>query len=401
MGALPLQKRILYTLSLGHMVTDINAGALPIFLAIFKDEFALSYALAGMVITLANLSSSVIQPLFGYLSDKRQMRWLLPGGCLLAGLGIAAIGFAPNYYVLVTTVFISGLGSAAFHPEASKSAHYATGPLNASSMAVFSVGGNLGVGLGPMLASLVLFIGGIKASWLLLIPTVITVLLLYHTLPAIKRNMEASELKKATAAPAAKTSYNPVVSLAILIVVVVMRAWLQTGLSTFIPFYYINYLHYSEAFASTMLTVFLVSGAIGTLIGGKIADFWGSKKLIILSMLPLIPLVYLFPYTSSLMSALLLSLCGLTMFSSFAPAIVMGQALMPRHVGMASGLMMGFAFGIGGMGAPLLGTIADTWDFLLVFQVLAIIPLLVAALAMLLPDLRQSPVKVVKNTSAV
>ncbi|NLW07962.1 MAG: MFS transporter [Clostridia bacterium] len=396
-----MRKRILYTLSLGHLVTDIYGGALPIFLAVFKEQLGLTYAAAGMVITLANLSSSVIQPLFGYLSDQHQLRWLLPGGCLLAGLAMAAIGYVPNYYLLVAVVFISGLGAAAFHPEGSKAAHYVAGPLNATSMSVFSVGGNLGYGMGPMFASLILLIGGLKATWLFLIPTLITSLLLYHALPIIADSAKTGGQAKVAASQTEKINYNPVIALAILILIVILRALLQIGLSTFIPLYYINYLNYSEAFASTMLTIFLISGAIGTMIGGRIADYWGAKKLIILSLLPLIPLIYLFPYTGGLLTALLLIFTGLSLVSSYAPAVVMAQALIPRHVGMASGLMMGFAMGVGGMGAPLLGTIADTWGFTLVFQALAVIPLLAAILALLLPDLRQSSVKLVKNTKAV
>lgn len=392
-----MQKRILYILSLGHLVTDINQGVLPIFLAVFKDEFGLSYAVAGTVITMSNLSSSVIQPLFGYLSDRRQMRWLLPGGCLLAGLAIAAIGLVPNYFFLIATVFISGLGVAAFHPEASKSAHYISGPLKASSMAVFSVGGNLGYGLGPMLASLILFIGGVRASWLLLIPTFITVLLLSHTLPAIERAVKITGQAAVTTSQSAKINKNPLIALGTLILVVIIRAWLQIGLSSFISFYYINYLNYDETFASTMLTVFLVSGAVGTMVGGKIADYWGAKKIIVLSLLLLVPLIFLFPYTHGLLTAFLLALTGFAIVSSYAPAVVMAQALMPRHVGMASGLMMGFAMGTGGLGVPLLGKIADSWDIMLVFRVLAVMPLTAAALALLLPDLRQSPAILVKE----
>jgi len=392
-----MQKRILYILSLGHLVTDINQGVLPIFLAVYKEQFGLSYMIASLIVALSNLSSSVIQPLFGHWSDRRQIRWLLPGGCLLAGLGMAAIGLVPNYFFLLVVVFISGLGVAAFHPEAAKSAHYISGPLQASSMAIFSVGGNLGFGLGPIIASLIITIGGLRASWLLLVPTVITVLFLAQTLPAIGRAVNIPRRAAVTESPLAKTSHRPAVALTILILVVVMRSWLHMGLVTYISFYYINYLKFNEAFASAMLTVFLVAGAMGTLAGGKIADYWGTKKIITASLLLLGPLVFLFPSTQGLWSALLLAIIGFVLVSSFAPAVVMAQALMPQHVGMASGLMMGFAMGAGGLGVFLLGGIADARGILFVFQLLAIIPALAAGLALLLPDLRQTPAILVKE----
>ncbi|MDN5326874.1 MAG: transporter, family, fosmidomycin resistance protein [Moorella sp. (in: firmicutes)] len=386
-----MRKRILYLLGLGHMVIDIYQGLLPIFLSVYKNEYGLSYAAAGLVVFLSNISSSVIQPLFGYWSDRHQMRWLLPAGCLVAGLGMVAAGYAANYYLLVAAVFISGLGVAAYHPEASKSAHYISGPRQASSMSIFSVGGNLGFGLGPLIATFILSHGGLRASWMLLIPTAIIVVLLSHALPVLGRAMAGGHQVPPAGNPRAKTGQAPLVAIILLVLVVIMRSWLQSGLTYYIPFYYLNYLHGNEHFASSMLSIFLMAGAVGTLVGGRLADYWGTKKMIIGSMLVLIPMVVAFPYIQGAWVAILLALSGFALVSTFAPAIVLAQNILPEHVGVASGLMMGFAIGTGGLGTFLLGSIADAHGVPFTIQIMAVIPAIGAILAFFLPDLRRRP----------
>lgn len=386
-----MRKRILYLLGLGHMVIDIYQGLLPIFLSVYKNEYGLSYAAAGLVVFLSNISSSVIQPLFGYWSDRHQMRWLLPAGCLVAGLGMVAAGYAANYYLLVAAVFISGLGVAAYHPEASKSAHYISGPRQASSMSIFSVGGNLGFGLGPLIATFILSHGGLRASWMLLIPTAIIVVLLSHALPVLGRAMAGGHQVPPAGNPRAKTGQAPLVAIILLVLVVIMRSWLQSGLTYYIPFYYLNYLHGNEHFASSMLSIFLMAGAVGTLVGGRLADYWGTKKMIIGSMLVLIPMVVAFPYIQGAWVAILLALSGFALVSTFAPAIVLAQNILPEHVGVASGLMMGFAIGTGGLGTFLMGRIADAHGVPFTIQIMAVIPAIGAILAFFLPDLRRRP----------
>jgi FSR family fosmidomycin resistance protein-like MFS transporter len=388
-----VRKRILYLLSLGHLVTDVNQGLLPIFLSVYKEQAALTFTAASIIPALSTISSSVIQPLFGYLSDRYQLRWLLPAGCLLAGLGMAAFGLVPNYYLLTAIVFVSGLGVAAYHPEASKSAHYISGPMQASSMAVFSVGGNLGFGLGPIIASLILSHGGLKSSWLVIFPTALTVALLVHTMPAIGRTMTAGQRVAAAGQKGEKYSRTSLAAITLLVLVVILRSWLHTGLTYYIPFYYQHYLHGDAALASTMLSIFLIAGAVGTLVGGRLADYWGTKKMILASMLALIPLVLAFPYVKGYWVAILLALSGFFVVSTFAPAIVLAQSLMPRHIGMASGLMMGFAIGTGGLGLILLGGIADARGVPFVIHLLAIIPALAAAMTLPLPDRRRHPAR--------
>ncbi|MGI9951541.1 MFS transporter [Moorellaceae bacterium AZ2] len=382
-------KRFLYLLSLGHLMTDVNQGLLPIFLPIYKELLGLSFTAAGLVSLMSFVSSSIIQPLFGFWSDRRASRWLIPAGCWVAALGMALAGWAPTYLALVTAVFLSGLGVAAYHPEASKAAHYLSDQHQASSMAVFSVGGNLGFALGPVVAAWLLAHGGLKSSPLLLIPAGILSLLLWRQLPSLNRAVaEPYSREKKAGFPdqrSASSAHN-FKALLLLLVIVVIRSWLQAGLTNYIPFYYINYLQGDPSFSSMLLTVFLVAGAVGTLVGGRIADRWGCKNMILASLSIMVPIVLLFPHTRGPWLFVLLALGGFTLISTFAPAIVLAQNLMPGHVGMASGLMMGFAIGTGGIGLVIMGTVADAFGVPTALTSMALIPALGFVLTLFLPD---------------
>ncbi|MDN5346909.1 MAG: transporter, family, fosmidomycin resistance protein [Clostridia bacterium] len=387
-----MQKRILALLSFGHMVTDINQGLLPIFLTILKEQMGLSYMAVGVVVMASNISSSVIQPLFGYWSDRTSNRWLLPAGVFLAGAGMALAGLAPNFWSLLLAVLISGLGIASYHPEASKTAHFASGRLQASSMAIFSVGGNLGFGLGPLIAGAILSYGGLKASPLLILPAALTALLLWLSLPAIARVIAAREAAEYTLTRQKEVKANAHLGgLVLLITIVILRSWLHAGLTNYIPLYYVNYLHGDPTFASTLLSIFLISGALGTLLGGRAADYWGPKKMILLSMAVMIPLVLIFPRAQGAWVVAVIAISGFFLISTFATTIVMAQALLPQYVGMASGLMIGFAIGTGGVGVTFLGAIADRWGVPFTLSLMAAIPVLALILALFLPDLRRTP----------
>ncbi|KUK12762.1 MAG: Major facilitator superfamily MFS_1 [Moorella sp. 60_41] len=382
-------KRFLYLLSLGHLMTDVNQGLLPIFLPIYKQVLGLSFTAAGLVSLISLISSSVIQPFFGFWSDRRAGRWLIPAGCLVAALGMALAGWAPNYAALVAAVFLSGLGVAAYHPEASKTAHYLSDRHQATSMAVFSVGGNLGFALGPAVAAGLLALGGLKASPLLLIPAGLLSLVLWTQLPSLEGAVKGSSSHKREGAPRAEASaagHPNVRAMILLLVIVIMRSWLHVGLTNYIPFYYINYLQGDPAYSSMLLTVFLLAGALGTLAGGRIADRWGCKNMVLVSLALMVPMVLLFPRTEGVWLFVLLAVGGFTLVSTFAPTIVLAQNLMPGHVGMASGLIMGFAIGTGGIGLVIIGAVADALGVPAALASMALIPALGFALTLFLPD---------------
>lgn len=374
--------KILLLLSLGHLATDLNQGALPVILPLLKSHFQLSYAIAGIIPLVSNLSSSVIQPLFGMLSDKYKCIWLLPLGCFAAALGIGMLGIIDNYLLTLLLILITGFGIAAFHPEGAKVAHFAAGGQRASAMSVFSVGGNLGFAFGSLVMAKLLAMGGLPYSIYMLIPGSVVALLFLANLRSIPQESQV-ETKTEPQKAAQSAKIMPVL---LLIGVVVVRSWVQYGLSYYIPFYYINYLKTDQLFASNVLFVYLLAGAIGTLAGGPLSDYLGRKKVITGSMLLMPPLLLTFIFAKSvIISMVVLFIAGTVLVSTFSTTIVLGQEFMPNNVGIASGLMIGLAVGTGGIGLIVLGALADATSEHVAMVAIALLPLVGAILSCMLP----------------
>lgn len=374
-------------LSFGHLVTDIYQGSLPAILPFVKARLDLSYTLAGVILLAANFTSSLLQPLLGYWSDKQERAVLLPLGCLAAGFGLTLLPLAPGFGAVLLLVVVSGLGVAAYHPEGYKTAAFFTGERKATGMSVFSVGGNLGFALGPILAL------GVITSWsfghlplLLAFALMATGLLLYNWRALHHAKPPALDPER----PAPAAAPQAYLALFLVIAVVVMRSWTQMGLMAYIPFYYIDYLKGNALYAGQLVSVFLLGGAAGTVAGSLIADRVGHRRFLRGSLLaaslalPLI-LVGRGPWLFAV-----LALAGLALISSFTVTIVMAQRLLPRNLGIASGLMVGFAIGAGGLGVTLLGFVADRFGVPAALHSILLLPLLGLGLSLLLPDPDQS-----------
>ncbi len=391
-----INKKALALLGTGHALTDINQGALPMILAFIQPVFALSQLQVGIVMLAFNLSSSVIQPVFGIFSDRFNAAWLVPLGCLTAGMGMALTGYSSNYPILLLMALISGLGVAAYHPEGSKFARLVSGPRKASGMSIFSVGGNLGFALGPLLATFFYGLAGLKGTAGFLLLNGVMTIVLWSSLATFTGKRQSSETIKAPSA--AKTenqsriNYRKVIiPLSLLLVVVIMRSWVHFGIVTFLPQYYVHNLHASEVYAASLISLFLLAGALGTIAGGPAADRWGLKKIIVGSMALLIPLLLLFVSVSGVWVTVVLALLGFTIISTFAITVVFGQELLPENVGLASGLMLGFAVGMGGVGTTLLGWVADHWGLPAVFHTMIIFPAIGLLTALFLPGKDKLP----------
>ena len=379
----------LWLLSIGHLTVDLCQGALPILTPLLAKSLDLNYSQVGLVALAFTFSSAIIQPLFGVLSDRRGMPWLMPLGLLLSGVGLALVGIVPTFGLLLVAVLLSGIGVAGYHPEGSKMAHYVSEDEKAgASMAIFSVGGNLGNGLGPILAIFVLSFAGLKSVHHIMIPGIAVGLVFIYFLPRFRKiliNYTAVGGK----APLQNSgrSKTRAGSLIFLMLFVTVRSWIQAGLVYFIPFYYQDLTGFSAP--EYLVSIFLIAGAAGTVLGGPFADRFGGRRGLLISMI--ISLITVYPFLhlqGNLLIPLLAFVAGAALISSFSTTVVFGQRLLPNNIGLASGLLLGFGVGMGSVGVTLLGVIADHAGLPFTMNIICLLPVLGIIFALVLPDIR-------------
>jgi FSR family fosmidomycin resistance protein-like MFS transporter len=372
-------------LSSGHMATDLAQGSLPALLPFLTEKFDLSYTMVGAIVLAATISSSIIQPAFGLWSDARGALWLLPGGVALAGIGMALASLAPTYALVMLAVVASGVGVAAYHPEGSKFASYVSGRRRASGMSLFSVGGNVGFALGPLLASfLVITLGlGLEGGVFLAVPGLVVAALL---VPALSHLGSFAPSENDGSVHGDEPSQPR--GLALLLAVVGLRSLAHMGLFTFVPLYEIQRGN-SAGYGTRLLALFLFAGAVGTLLGGPLADRFGRRTVLLGSFVAATPLIVVYVLVGGPLGAVALALAGAAVIGTFGVSLVMSQEYMPGRVGMASGLSIGMAIGLGGIAALFLGALADGLDLETAVLATAAGPALCIVLTLLLPASRR------------
>jgi FSR family fosmidomycin resistance protein-like MFS transporter len=377
-----VDKRGMAALSTGHLATDFANGALPALLPFLVDEFDLSYLQAGLVMLAWAVSSSVVQPLFGLWSDRRGAIWLLPLGLALGGAGIGLAAAAPSYAAVLVFVVVSGLGTAAYHPEASKFAAYVSGARRASGMSLFSIGGNVGYAIGPIAATVLVVHLGLDGGLLLALPPFVAAVLLLAVLPYLRRfRPAADDTRHAEGGPDRPRA------MLVLLSVIGVRNITWFGLITFVPLYEVERGH-SEAYGNRLLATMLLAGGIGTLVAGPLADRVGRRPVLVASVAATGPLVLVYLLAGGLVGTLALAFLGVCVIGTFGVTMVMGQEYLPRHIGVASGLTVGLAIGLGGVAAVVLGAVADAVDLETALAFCAVAPVVALALTTLLPPTR-------------
>jgi len=332
-------------LSSAHLCDDINQGALPAMLPFFIAAYHLTYAAAAGLVLAQTLSSSVVQPLFGWLADRRSSPWLIPVGMGLAGLGVAVAGLAPTYWLIFGSIAVSGFGISAFHPEAARRVRYLSGSRQATTMSLFTVGGMVGFALGPLLITPTLMALGTRGALVLAIPVLVMALVVTCNLPRLA---------------AAEPSTRPGVDGRVIIeaqerwgdfvrltLVVVLRSIAFFGLNTFLPLYWTTNLRGTKAGGAMALTVLATSVAVGTLIGGRLADRYGRKTVIAVSLAVFVPLLLIFIDARIVMAAIMLIPIGIAVAAANSVVVVMGQDYLPNRVGLAAGVTLGLSMTIG------------------------------------------------------
>jgi MFS transporter, FSR family, fosmidomycin resistance protein len=365
-------------LASGHLATDFANGALPALLPFLANEFDLSYVLVGLAMLAWAFSSSILQPLFGLWSDRRGAIWLLPSGLALGGLGIGLAAVAPSYWICLGLIALSGIGTAAYHPEASKFASFVSGRRRASGMSLFSLGGNVGYALGPIAATALVVQFGLGAGLLLALPCLAVSALLVAAMPYLRGFEPSREVDRDAAGedrPGAMVA---------LLGVIAFRSVAWFGLITFVPLYEVARGH-SEAYGNRLLAAMLLLGGVGTLAAGPLADRFGRRPVLVASVVATGPLIVVYLAVGGLAGAVALALVGACVVGTFGVTMVMSQEYLPRHIGLASGLGIGLSVGLGGVAAVGLGGLADAVDLETALYVCAAAPFAGLALCALLP----------------
>ena len=371
-------------LALGHLVTDLQAGALPIVLPHLKELFALSYSQLAFIVMTQNITSSVIQPLFGYITDKKSLPGMLPFCAAMAGAGFAFVGWVPAYALLMCTVVVIGVASATYHPQASKTTNFLSTDNNkAANMGLFSLGGNAGMAAGSLLMAFLLTLpGGLHNTMYFVLPGLLVFGLMMKYMPEYKRvNLEHNLMVQA----AKKSGAVQKIPYAVLMFIF-LRSTIHTGLSTYLPLFFINFRDAAPEFASMLVSFFLLGGVAGTYIGAVLSDKLGARRIILGSVLCSIPAIWLIANVTQPAAVLFaVALAGFSIIGSFATTTILAQTMLPNNVGMAAGLTIGFSVGMGGFGVTMLGFLADYYGLPFVMGLITVLPVLAAAVAFKIP----------------
>ena len=382
-----MDKKKILLASFGHLSCDINGGALPAILPYLRAAYGLNYqATAGLMFAYSCISS-LIQPLLGLAADRFSKPWFLPFGVLLAGLGMTAIGWVGHYWAVFACIATSGIGAALFHPEGARFANRAAGNRKALGISIFSIGGNSGFVLGPLLAAYCLGSWGLDGTFVFAAISTLTAACLMWCVVQIRPLSPAAGPAHATGPKAGLPTVNQWRQFCKLTVVLTTRAIVLTGLSTFIPLYWASGLGQSSAAGAMALTFLSVCGIVSNILGGMLSDRFGCRRVIGCISLLTPPVVLAFSQTDDIIAAwLLLAPLGFLLYASFSAQVVLGQRYLARNIGLASGITLGLATSIGGITAPLLGWIADGYGFARIFETLAAIALIGAVFALLLKE---------------
>jgi len=347
-----IDRRALVALTAGHVGSDVFQGAVPALVPFYVRERGWSYAAAGLLVLVGSLGSSLLQPLAGAIGDGLAAVWLIPTGLLLAATGLVTAGLVESYAAVMAGLAVGGLGVAVFHPEAVRAARHAAGPHPGSALGVFAVGGNAGFALGPaLIAPCVLVFGLAGAALVGLVPLLAAVV--------IAVNWRLIDLRLDSAAAPQVTPDDDWPLFALAASAAIARTAYMFGLMAFVPAWFAASLGHSVQLGSAAISAMLAAGALGTYLGGRLGDRFGQPRVIVWSLMLVVPMCALLPFSPVLVVIPLLVLIGVTMDANFYPLVIVAQNALPARVGFASGVVIGISVGVGAGVVALLGLVAD------------------------------------------
>ncbi|MDB6004746.1 MAG: major facilitator superfamily 1 [Prosthecobacter sp.] len=381
---------LLFAISFSHMLNDTIQALLPAIYPVLKDSYGLTFTQLGLITLTFQVTASLLQPLVGYITDKRPLPYSLPVGMGLTLIGLLALSRAHSYHAILVASALVGSGSAIFHPEASRIAHMAAGRRRGLAQSLFQVGGNAGSSIGPLLAAWFIVPHGQAAlSWFSIV-AMLGVAMLWQIGLWQARNLHRVQRKPARSSAAAQarpSSRRIAFAMAILVMLIFSKYVYLVSLSNYYTFYLMERFHVSVQTSQYYLFLFLFAVAVGTIVGGPVGDRIGRKRVIWFSILGAAPFSLWLPHAGLALTAVLTVIIGLILASAFSAILVYAQELMPGKVGMIAGLFFGLAFGIAGIGSAVLGKLADHQGINFVFHFCAFLPLL-GLLTVFLPEVK-------------
>lgn len=381
---------ILGALSVCHFLNDCCQSLLPAIYPLLKTSFRLNFAQIGLITLTYQLTASLLQPLVGAYTDRRPRPYSLVVGMGLTLAGLIMLAFAPSYLMILASSALVGMGSSVFHPESSRMARAASGGRHGFAQSLFQVGGNAGSSLGPLLAAFIVVPRGQHALAAFSIAALVGMLILARVGAWYAARSAKRKAAGATVHPPTYPRKLVITSMIILLTLVFSKYFYLTSITSYYTFYLIHKFGVSVQNAQIHLFAFLGAVALGTFIGGPVGDRIGRKYVIWASILGVLPFTLALPFASLFWTGVLSVVIGFVLASAFSAIIVFAQELLPGRVGVVSGLFFGFAFGMGGIGAAVLGLLADSTSIGFVYKVCAFLPA-IGLLAAFLPNLKHAP----------
>ncbi len=383
---------ILVSLSICHTLNDLNQSLIPALYPILKTSYRLDFAQIGLIALASQLTASMLQPVVGMVTDRRPQPYSLPIAMGSSLIGLLLLSVADSYVLILVAAALVGVGSSVFHPEASRVARMASGGRYGFAQSLFQLGGSTGSAIGPLLAAFVVLPRGQgSVAWFSLVALLAMVMLTYvgtwysrHPAMAARRGRRTPPPIAASPVPRATV----MMAMSVILILLFSKNVYTASLSSYYTFFLIEKFHVTVQNAQLHLFVFLGAVAAGTFAGGPIGDRFGRKPVIWFSIVGALPFALLLPYASLMWTGVLSVVIGLIIASAFSAIIVYAQELMPGRVGMVAGMMFGFSFGLGGLGAAALGRIADVTGIEYVYQLCSFLPV-IGLLTAFLPNIEE------------
>ena len=384
---------ILFSIAFAHLLNDLLQAIIPASYPILKENYNLSFTQIGLITFSYQLAASLLQPLVGFYTDKRPKPYSQLVGMSFSLIGMVALAFANSFSLLILSVVFVGIGSSIFHPEASRIAFLASGGKRGLAQSIFQLGGNAGTAIGPLLVAMIVVPNSQRyIVWFVLV-AVVALVVLSKIAKWYKNHLILRTTKNTQISLPDLSKRKTYLSVAVLLVIIFSKFFYSASISSYFTFFLMDKFQLSIRDAQFHLFLYLAACAVGTLIGGPLGDKFGRKYVIWFSILGAAPFTLLLPFVDLFWTGVLSVVIGMIMSSAFPAILVYAQELLPKNLGMVSGLFYGFAFGMGGLGSALLGNLADHTSIEYVYQLCAFLPL-IGMIAVFLPNLKKKKSRV-------